>query len=86
VNVVTLTEDYTPARSFITSIATQRGVLERPFNEIEVENSLRQLRYAVSETRLVDGGFEKRTRSAFGQFGSLASQFAPADEAPEAQP
>lgn len=86
VNVVTLTEDNTQARSFITSIATQRGVRERPFNEIEVEKALGQLRYAVSETRLVDGGFEKRTRSAFGQFGNLASQFAPADAAPEAQP
>lgn len=85
-NVVTLTKDYAPARAFITAIATQRGVRERPFNELEVENALRQLRYAVSETRMVDGGFERRTRSAFGQFGTLASQFAPADEAPEARP
>ena len=86
VNVVTLTEDYAPARTFITAIATQRGVRERPFNENEVEDVLRQLRYAVSETRIVDGGFERRTRSAFGQFGSLASQFVPADDAPERQP
>lgn len=85
-NVVTLTEDYTPARAFITAIATQRGARERPFKEMEVEDALRQLRFAVSETRIVDGGFEKRTRSAFGQFGTLASQFAPADETPEAQP
>ena len=85
-NVVTFTEDYAPARTFITALAAQRGVRERSFNELEVENALRQLRYAVSETRIADGGFEKRTRSAFGQFGTLASQFAPADEAPEAQP
>lgn len=86
VNVVTLTEDYASARTFITAIVMQRGVRERPANETELENSLRQLRYVVSETRIVEGGFEKRTRSAFGQFGALASQFAPANEAPEAQP
>jgi hypothetical protein len=78
-NVVTLTEDYTAARTFITALASQRGVRERPLNETELEDALRRLRYAVSETRIVDGGFEKRTRSAFGQFGTLASQFAPAE-------
>jgi hypothetical protein len=31
----------------------------------------------VSETRLVQGGFEKRTRSSFGQMGALTAQFAP---------
>lgn len=75
-NVATFTEDYTPARSFIRAMATQKGVRERPVNETELESALRRLRYAVSETRLVDGGFEKRTRSSFGQFGALASQFA----------
>jgi hypothetical protein len=79
VNVVTLTEDYAPARTFITAIAAQRGVRERPFNETEMESALVRLRYAVSETKIVDGGFERSTRSSFGQFGTLASQFAPAD-------
>jgi hypothetical protein len=79
-NVVTFTEDYAPARTFITAIATQRGVRERPVNETELENALRRLRYAVSETQIVDGGFEKKTRSAFGQFGALASQFAPSND------
>jgi hypothetical protein len=78
-NVVTLTEDYTPALTFITAIAAQRGVRERPFNAMEMESALARLRYAVSETQIVDGGFERRTRSSFGQFGALASQFAPAD-------
>jgi hypothetical protein len=78
-NVATFTEDYTPARSFIRAMATQKGVRERPVNETELENALRGLRYAISETQIADGGFEKRTRSAFGQFGSLASQFATED-------
>jgi hypothetical protein len=55
-------------------------VHERPANEVEFEGALRRLRYAVSETQIVDGGFEKRTRSSFGQFGALASQFAPGND------
>ncbi len=79
-NVATFTEDDAPARTFITALANQRGVRERPLNAAQLEEALSQLRYAVSETRLADRGFERRTRSSFGQFGSLASQFAPADD------
>jgi hypothetical protein len=86
-NVVTLTEDNAPARTFITAIAAQRGMRERPVNNAELESALLRLRYAVSETQVVDGGFERRTRSSFGQFGALASQFAPAntDSPPQTQ-
>lgn len=77
VNVMTFTEDYAPARSFMTALATQRGMRERPVNEAGLEEALRRLRYTVSETQIVDGGFERRTRSSFGQFGTLVSQFAP---------
>ncbi|HEY0377417.1 MAG TPA: hypothetical protein VGC87_10730 [Pyrinomonadaceae bacterium] len=80
-NVITFTEDFAPARTFITALAAQRGVRERPTNDAQLEEALRQLRYAVSETRLADRGFERRTRSSFGQFGALASQFAPSDDA-----
>jgi hypothetical protein len=83
-NVLTFTEDYAPARTFITAIATQRNVRERPVNETELENGLRRLPYALSETQIVDGGFEKKTRSAFGQFGALAAQFAPASDSTSA--
>jgi hypothetical protein len=79
-NVVTYTEDYAPARSFISAMTRQRGLRERPVNETELESALKGLRYAASETQIVEGGFEKRTRSSFGQFGSLASQFAPSNE------
>jgi hypothetical protein len=74
-NVATFTEDYAPARSFIRAMTTQKGVRERPINETELEEALRRLRYALSETQIVDGGFEKRTRSSFGQLGAIASQF-----------
>jgi hypothetical protein len=79
-NVATFTEDYSPARSFIRAIATQQGVRERPVNGQELEGALRRLRYAVSETAIVDGGVEKKTRSSFGQLGTFASQFFPADD------
>jgi hypothetical protein len=75
-NVATFTEDYAPSRSFIRAMATQKGVRERLVNETELESALKRLRYAVSETQIADGGFEKRTRSSFGQFGALAAQFA----------
>ncbi|HYY59200.1 MAG TPA: hypothetical protein VE842_17855, partial [Pyrinomonadaceae bacterium] len=74
---LTYTEDKSSARSFIAAIASQRGASAQPFRETEFERSLGQLPYAVSATRLVEGGFERTTRSSFGQFGSLVAQFAP---------
>ncbi|HEY6189079.1 MAG TPA: hypothetical protein VIW80_15590 [Pyrinomonadaceae bacterium] len=79
-NALTYTDDRSPARNFIIAIASQRGAVVKPFNETEVERSLSRLPYAVSATRLSEGGFEKTTRSSFGQFGALASQFAPETE------
>jgi hypothetical protein len=76
-NALTYTDDKTLARSFIGSIAGQRGATAKPFNQQEFERSLGQLPYTVSATRLLEGGFEKTTRSSFGQFGALAAQFAP---------
>ncbi len=75
--VLTLTDDESSAQKFIVSIAAQRGARTRPTNTAELERSLASIPYTVSETNLIEGGFEKRTRSAFGQFGTLASQFSP---------
>ncbi len=80
-SVLTYTDDKAPARSLILSVAGQRGASVQPFKEGEVERSLSQTPYAVSATRLTEGGFEKTTRSSFGQFGALAAQFAPEDQA-----
>jgi hypothetical protein len=76
-NAVTYTDDRSSARNFIGAVASQRGASAKPFNATEFEGSLAQMPYAVSVTRLAEGGFEKTTRSSFGQFGALASQFAP---------
>ncbi|MDQ3819136.1 MAG: hypothetical protein M3362_15865, partial [Acidobacteriota bacterium] len=76
-SVVTYTEDHAPARTFIEAISNQKGARMRPPNQEGLEKALGQLRYAVSETKVVEGGFERRTHSSFGQFGSLVSQFVP---------
>lgn len=76
-SVVTFTEDDASARSFIVAIASQPAARNRPFNQDETERAINQLPFTVSETNLIEGGFEKRTRSAFGQFGTLVAQFSP---------
>ncbi len=80
-SVLTYTDDKASARSLIIAIASQRGASVQPFKEAEFEHSLSQTPYAVSATRLAEGGFEKTTRSSFGQFGALAAQFAPEAQA-----
>jgi hypothetical protein len=76
-SVVTYTRDETSARAFVNVIASQWSSRERSNSNPSINQALDQLAYAVSETRLVQGGFEKRTRSSFGQLGTLATQFAP---------
>jgi hypothetical protein len=80
-NAVTDTDERGPARTFVTAIATQRGASVRAFNATEFMRALDQIPYAVSATRLAEGGFERITRSSFGQFGTLAAQFAPEAQA-----
>lgn len=80
-SVLTYTDDKANARTLIIAIASQRGASAQPFKEAEFEGSLRQTPYAVSATRLIEGGFEKTTRSSFGQFGALTTQFAPEAQA-----
>jgi hypothetical protein len=76
-NAVTYTSDSRPASAFINVIAAQKAAREGEPNAVELQRMLDSLAYAASETRLVEGGFEKKTRSAFGQFGTLAAQFSP---------
>lgn len=74
--VTTFYDDRAATRAFITLLARQK--LLRGGNapdDAAFRRALDARAYAVSETRPVEGGFEKRTRSAFGQFGALAGQF-----------
>ncbi|MBC7929616.1 MAG: hypothetical protein H7Z38_03515 [Rubrivivax sp.] len=45
-------------------------------NPSALEAALARRAYSVSETRLVEGGFEKKTRSSFGLFGEIVTRFA----------
>ncbi|HEY0006458.1 MAG TPA: hypothetical protein VGB17_16870 [Pyrinomonadaceae bacterium] len=77
-SVLTYTDDEQAALKFISSIMAQRGARGGPANYSEMERALTGLPYAVSETRLAEGGFERKTHSTFGQLGALAAQFTPA--------
>lgn len=75
-NVITYTNDYDPARRFVSFISRQNGMRSSPPDAAALQRSLSALPYALSETRLVEGGFERKTRSAFGQFGAMLVQLA----------
>jgi hypothetical protein len=66
----TLTDERESERAVLSSFA-RRGDATR------LEAALARRRYAVSETLLAEGGFEKRTRSAFGLFGEIVTRTAP---------
>lgn len=66
----TLTDDREAARSLLSRL-TRRGDATR------LEEALARRGYSVSETRLAEGGFEKRTRSAFGMFGEIYTRLTP---------
>ncbi|HYP01275.1 MAG TPA: hypothetical protein VER76_13875 [Pyrinomonadaceae bacterium] len=74
--VITYTNDYEPARRFVAFLGRQSGLRSSAPNAAALQRSLGALPYAHSETRLVEGGFEKKTRSAFGQFGAMLVQLA----------
>ena len=74
--VVTYTVDRAGARDFISLLARQRALrMNANANEAALQRALDARPYAVSETRPVEGGFERRTLSAFGLFGLIAGQF-----------
>lgn len=66
----TLTDERESARAVLSHFARGGDASRR-------EAASARTRYAVSETLLADGGFEKRTRSAFGLFGEVVTRTAP---------
>jgi hypothetical protein len=75
-NVVTYAKDNERARAFVTAVATIRGTRNSP-SFAAVDRLIEALPYATTETTLGESGFERRTRSAFGQFASLISFLTP---------
>ena len=76
-HVITFTEDDAGAREFMAFIASWRAAQAGTMNQTEMEKQLKEIAYSVSETQLVEGGLERKTRSSFGQLGALAIQFSP---------
>ena len=75
-NALTYTIDYDPARRFVSFLGKQNGLRNSLPDAAALQRSLSSLPFALSETRLVEGGFEKKTRSSFGQFGAMIVQLA----------
>ena len=74
---LTLTDDRDSARSTLSYFARRADARPAQGGQAAVEAALARRAYSVSETRLTDGGFEKKTRSPFGLFGEVVTRFAP---------
>ena len=74
---LTLTDDRDTARSTISYFARRDEARPAQGNQAALEEALARRGYSVGETRLADGGFEKKTRSSFGLFGEIVSRLAP---------
>lgn len=70
----TLTDDRETTKTVLDYIA-RRGARRSAPKPEALEEALARRGYSASETRLADGGFEKRTRSAFGLLGEAVRRF-----------
>ncbi len=75
--IVTFTVDRESAQTLITLIARRLQPRSHQIDSTAFGAALSRLPYSLTETRLLDTGFERKTRSAFGLFGTLAKQFEP---------
>lgn len=80
-SVATYTKEQGVVRASVRTFAALRGSAKggselsgAGHDATAFAHSLDEYAYAVSETRLVSGGFEKRTQSVFGLFGNLIAQ------------
>jgi hypothetical protein len=76
-NVVTYTQDHDRVSAMISALAGFRAARTTNEAAAAAEGAIKNLPYAVTETTLVDSGFERRTRSPFGQFGTILSLLQP---------
>ncbi|MFL6208823.1 MAG: hypothetical protein ACJ74W_08240 [Pyrinomonadaceae bacterium] len=75
--VITYTDDRAAAHTLIALLARQKVLRTNSApDEASLQRELNLRAYAVSETRPVAGGFERRTLSAFGLSGVIAGQLA----------
>jgi hypothetical protein len=71
----TLTDERDSAASVINALARRPDSNAARADQSKPDASHARRVYGVSETRLADGGFEKKTRSPFGLFGEIISRF-----------
>ncbi len=76
---VTRTRDAGAARTFVSLFGG--GARKDASRQEALEKALARHALSVSGTRLTPEGFEKKTRSAFGQFGEIGAMLAPGNEA-----
>ena len=76
-HVRTATSDVEAAKTFVLYFARRRRT--SGFDVEALEGALARLPFSVRETRVTADGVERRTRSSFGQLGSIVLRFAPAE-------
>lgn len=82
-HVLTFASDESDARTFVSVFRRRRQT--ESIDAEKLNQTLRSLPYSVSETRVTEEGVEKRTRSAFGLFGSIVARFAPPADTSDTQ-
>jgi len=75
-NVASYARDTERARAFINTVASIRGT-GAAVSDGTLDRVVSGLPYATTETNLGSNGFERRTRSVFGQFSSLIPLLTP---------
>ena len=73
--VLTLADDREYALGFLTLVARQSATRQGTPDLARLAQASASLPFSVSETRHAPDGFERRTRSSFGQLGALALRF-----------
>jgi hypothetical protein len=76
-DAVTYANDGERVRAFVAALRAIPHSQVSPYPAAEAERAIGSLPYSVTATTLVEDGFERRTRSPFGQFGTLLSLLKP---------
>lgn len=74
-SAITFTDDDDSSRSLVVLFTTFNFSREKKPDFEKLEKALKELPFSKTETRFIDTGIERKTFSAFGQFGNLAIQY-----------
>ena len=75
--VITHAQDRERLRGMVAAVMKFRGRDSSVNSGEEVERVIKELPYAVTETKLTEYGFERKTRSPLGQFSTFVSLLSP---------